>query len=149
MADDRPVIFNRSKVVGVSLPDEQVALAHGYLNDNIYTMSVKVAFDLTQGAISAIEGSMIRYTTYRCAKAEEVFGRAVGIPFNEGMDSAIKKTIGRVGCRHVAALLIDCCHAVPRTLVTREMEKGADSATAALAVAQKYPFLSYLLGVKG
>ena len=149
MANDGPVIFNRSKVVGASLQDEQVALAHGYLNDNIYTMSVKVAFDLTQGAIGAIEGSMIRYTTYRCAQAEEVFGQAVGIPFGDGMDSAIKKSIGRVGCRHVAALLIDCCHAVPRTLVAREMEKGADSATAVSAVKDKYPFLSYLLGDKG
>ncbi len=110
-------------MVGASLKNENTALAHGYLNDNIYTMSVKVEFDLAQGVISAMEGSMIRYTTYRCLKAEDVFSLAVGIAFGQGMDSAIKKSIGRVGCRHVAALLIDCCHAVPRMLVALETGK--------------------------
>jgi hypothetical protein len=141
-----PVGFSRTKLVDIQSRGDDVLVAHGYITDHIYTMSVDVEFDLKKGAISAIQGDMIRYTSVGCAEAESVFGDAVGITFGPDMDSRIKKTVGRAGCRHVAAVLVDCCHAAPRALIAREMEKSKVSAGEALeTVKTRHPYLDYLL----
>jgi hypothetical protein len=146
MNSDNPLSFTRTKLVDIQIQGDDLLTAHGYLTDNIYTMSVDVEFDLQKGVIGAIQGEMIRYTTVGCTKAEEVFGDAKGLSFGPDMDGNIKKTVGRVGCRHVAAVLIDCCHAAPRALIAREMEKANVSAEVALQnIKARHPYFDYLL----
>lgn len=146
MNGNSPVGFSRTKLVDIQSRGDDVLVAHGYLTDHIYTMSVDVEFDLKKGSISAIQGEMIRYTSHGCARAENVFGDAVSISFGPDMDNRIKKTVGRAGCRHVAAILMDCCHAAPRALIAREMEKSKVSAEEARqTVKTRHPYFDYLL----
>jgi hypothetical protein len=104
--------FTRTKHVGIERPDKNRIIAHGFLDDYIYGMRLDVEFSLPHYEIRKIEGTMSRYTTPECPKANEIIGNAVGMRIEPGFEDRIKKEIGRAGCRHYATLLVECCRSV-------------------------------------
>jgi len=104
--------FTRTKHVGVERPSKDKAVAHGFLDDYIYSMELDVEFALPNYEIMKITGRMKRYTTPECPKADDILQRAVGMRIEAGLTDKVKKQIGRAGCRHYATLLLECCHAV-------------------------------------
>lgn len=101
--------FTRTKNVGIERPAKDKAIAHGFLDDYIYSMQLIVEFSLPAYEITSIKGWMNRYTTPECPSADEILQKAVGIRIEPGYAEEIKKEIGRAGCRHYATLLIECC----------------------------------------
>lgn len=104
--------FTRTKYVGIERPAKDRAIAHGFLDDYIYSMELDVEFALPRYEITRIEGRMKRYTTPECPRADKILQNAVGMRVEPGLTEKLKKQIGRAGCRHYATLLIECCHAV-------------------------------------
>lgn len=104
--------FTRTKYVGIERPAKDKVVAHGILDDYIYSMELDVEFALPQYEITKITGRMKRYTTPECPKADDILQRAVGMRIERGLTDRVKKEIGRAGCRHYAALLLECCHSV-------------------------------------
>jgi len=104
--------FTRTKYVGIERPEKGKIVAHGILDDYIYGMRLDVEFSFPKYEITGIEGAMTRYTTPECPKADEILSNAVGMRLEPGYEDRIKKEIGRAGCRHYAALLIECCRSV-------------------------------------
>jgi len=104
--------FTRTKHVGVERPAKDKAIAHGFLDDYTYSMEIDVEFSLPEYEITTIHGRMKRYTTPECPKADDVLQKAVGMRIGPGLSDAVKKQIGRAGCRHYATLLLECCRSV-------------------------------------
>ena len=104
--------FTRTKYVGIERPEKTRAIAHAVLDDYIYGMQLDVEFSLPEYEITKIDGRMTRYTTPECPKANEILDCSLGMRIGPGLDDRIKKEIGRAGCRHYAALLIECCNSM-------------------------------------
>lgn len=98
-------MFQRHQTVSVQKTPHGY-VARGDLCDHIYGMAVKVAVDHDL-VVTDIQGEMIRYTTDRCPLGLESLAGAKGLNLGEpGVESRIKKEIGRPGCRHLATLLV-------------------------------------------
>lgn len=110
--------FTRTEYVGIERPAKERVIAHGFLDDYIYSMELDVEFSLPQHEITRIDGRMKRYTTPECPSADEILQSAVGMRIEPGLTDKIKKEIGRAGCRHYATLLLECCHAVGSASIT-------------------------------
>jgi hypothetical protein len=104
--------FTRTKHVGIERPAKNKVIAHGFLDDYTYSMEIDVEFSLPEYEIAAIDGRMKRYTTPECPSADKVLQDAVGMRIGPGLSEAVKKRIGRAGCRHYATLLLECCRSV-------------------------------------
>jgi hypothetical protein len=104
--------FSRMKHVGIERPAKDRAIVHGFLDDHIYSMELKVEFSLPHCEITWISGKMSRFTTPECPRADEVLQQAVGMRIEPGLQEKVKKQIGRAGCRHYATLLNECCDAL-------------------------------------
>jgi hypothetical protein len=104
--------FTRTKHVGIERPAKDKIIAHGFLDDYIYSMELDVEFSLPHYEITKIDGRMKRYTTPECPRANEILQNAVGMRIEPGLAEKVKKQIGRAGCRHYATLLLECCYAV-------------------------------------
>ena len=104
--------FARTKYVGIERPAKDKVVAHGFLDDYIYSMELDVEFALPQYEITRIDGRMKRYTTPECPSADVILQNAVGMRVAPGLTDKVKKQVGRAGCRHYATLLLECCHAV-------------------------------------
>jgi hypothetical protein len=104
--------FTRTKHIGIERPSKDKVIAHGMLDDYIYSMELDVEFALPQYEITKINGRMKRYTTPECPRADEILQNAVGMRIEPGLTDMVKKQIGRAGCRHYATLLLECCYAV-------------------------------------
>ena len=104
--------FSRMKHVGIERPAKDRAIAHGFLDDHIYSMELEVEFSLPQYEITRISGKMRRFTTPECPRADEVLQQAVGMRIEPGLREKVKRQIGRAGCRHYATLLNECCDAL-------------------------------------
>ena len=104
--------FTRTKYVGIERPAKDRAVAYRFLDDYIYSMVLDVEFSLPEYEIARIDGRMKRFTTPECPSANEILQNAVGMRIEPGFDEKMKKEIGRVGCRHYAALLIECCNSI-------------------------------------
>ena len=104
--------FTRTKYVGIERPEKNRVVAHGTLDDYIYGMQLDVEFSLPEYEITKIDGRMTRFTTPECPKADQILNDSIGMRIEPGIEDRIKKEIGRAGCRHYAALLIECCNSV-------------------------------------
>lgn len=98
-------MFQRYQNVSVQRTP-QGYVARGDLCDHLYGMAVKLAVD-SDLVVTDIEGEMIRYTTDRCPLGLKPLAGAKGLNLAEpGVESRIRKEIGRPGCRHLATLLV-------------------------------------------
>jgi predicted metal-dependent phosphoesterase TrpH len=123
--------FQRNKIVGVECIDGGALLAHGMLDDDIYSIQLDVTIGLRDMRITAIKGWWNRWTTPECPRATGFLELAVGLYLEEeGFAQKVHKIIGRKACRHFANLLMECSHSareaamVIRWQEARAAEKG-------------------------
>jgi predicted metal-dependent phosphoesterase TrpH len=105
--------FTRNKVVGVERKDTDTLVAHGILDDHIYSLQMDVSVRVADQEILAVDGRWNRWTTPECPRAVDFLREAVGLRIGEeGFSQRVHKMIGRKACRHYANLLLECCHSV-------------------------------------
>jgi predicted metal-dependent phosphoesterase TrpH len=105
--------FMRNKLVGVEKKDQDTLVAHGILDDDIYSLEIDVSIRTSNMEILAIDGRWNRWTTPECPRAIPFLQNAVGFCIEEeGFSQKVHKVIGRQACRHYANLLLECCDSV-------------------------------------
>ncbi len=113
--------YARSKSIGVQKQGADVRVVSGVLEDELYAMQCEMLVHWPTLTIDAVQTRMKRFTTERCIKAEKVFEKAEGWKLEKNIEARIKKELGREGCRHMAVLMVDCCRALVRGELAREL----------------------------
>jgi len=103
--------YMRNKLITVAREDENTLVVDGILDDDLYSLRVKVGISLCEMKIVSIEGNWNRWTTPECWRAIAPLQEAVGLRIQPGMRQNIQKTVSRKACRHFANVLLECCHA--------------------------------------
>jgi len=116
--------YARSKSVGVQKQGSDIRVVSGVLEDELYAMQCEIQVLWPTLTIQAVQTRMKRFTTERCLRAEHVFTKAEGWKLDREIEGKIKKELGREGCRHMAILMVDCCRALVRGEVARELRKA-------------------------
>jgi len=119
--------YSRIKSIGVQKQSENLLVVSGVLEDELYAMACEIAISRPNLSIERVQARMKRFSTSRCPLAESVFTRAEGWKLDDELDGKIKKELGREGCRHMAALMIDCCRAAARAELTRELRSAIEA----------------------
>jgi len=113
--------FARSKIVGVERPEQDSLLAHGILDDNIYSLELDVEVKLPRFEITRVEGRWKRYTTVECPRALAKLENALGLCIvDKDFGRKIRQVVGREGCTHFANLLLECCDAIKHAAIYGE-----------------------------
>ena len=116
------ITFNRSQLIEAESLDEETIRFNGIQQDHIYSMEINMDIRLADGQITAIEGTMKRYTNFVCPQALPVLQTAVGISLREeGWDRRVMKEIGRLGCEHFAEIIIECGRCFDQAQLTAAM----------------------------
>jgi hypothetical protein len=118
--------YARSKSVGVQKQGSDIRVVSGVLEDELYAMQCEIQVHWPTLTIQAVQTRMKRFTTERCLRAEHVFTEAEGWKLDREIEGKIKKELGREGCRHMAILMVDCCRALVRGEVARELRKALE-----------------------
>jgi hypothetical protein len=115
--------FSRSKLVGVETSGANMLKAHGVLEDNIYAMEIDVTVNTGDFKIVSISGKMNRITTSECHKATAVLQNAVGMSIaDREFARTVNRVIGRAGCLHLGALLVECCDSILQAAIFSDLE---------------------------
>ncbi|MGD9054494.1 MAG: PHP domain-containing protein [Desulfobacterales bacterium] len=97
-------------MTNVVIKDDNTLAVHGVLDDDIYSLEIDVAIQISDFKIIALDGKWHRYTTPDCPRAIPLLQDVIGFRIDdEGFNQAVHKSIGRKACRHYANLLIECC----------------------------------------
>jgi len=100
----------RNKLVVIERNDEDTIIAHGFLDDDIYSLEIDVGVGISERVILSIAGRWNRWTTPDCPRALLFLQEAVGLHIEqEDLSQIIFKSVGRKACRHFANLLTECC----------------------------------------
>jgi hypothetical protein len=140
--------YSRMKSIGVQKQGEDRRVVSGVLEDELYAMECEIVVNWPLQAIESVQARMKRFTTTRCMLAEPVFVKAEGWKLDSELDGKIRKILGREGCRHMAALIADCCRSVARAELARELaaalaqEPGLDFKKFAERFCGRYPGIS-------
>jgi hypothetical protein len=117
--------FSRSKLVSVERNSEHILKAHGVLDDYIYSMEMDVAVSIQDYKIVSIDGKMNRITTGECHKALAVLQNAIGMDITDReFARTVNRVIGRAGCLHLGALLVECCDSILQAAIFSDLEKS-------------------------
>jgi len=115
--------FNRNKLISVERKDQDTLLAHGILDDDIYSLEMDVSLGISNLEILAIQGKWNRWTTPECPRATPFLQEAVGLCVKEdGFSKKVQKIVGRKACRHYANLLLECCHSAKEAIMLARWE---------------------------
>ena len=115
------ITFSRTVTVTAEFPDEDTVRMRGTLADHIYAMDLDVDIRIADGVITAIDGAMKRVTTPFCGDAVPVLQTAVGMCVREkGWISKVNRDIGRQGCEHFAAILVECGRCLDTARLSRD-----------------------------
>ncbi len=102
--------FSRNKLVSVKVKEDTL-VAHGLLDDDVYSLELDVSYSIPELKILTIHGKWNRWTTPECPRAKHFLQEAVGLSVNTpGFGQKVFKIIGRKACRHFANLLLECSH---------------------------------------
>ena len=108
--------FTRNKLISVEMKDQDTLVAHGILDDDIYSLEIDVTIDISNMKILVINGKWNRWTTPECPRAIPFLQEIVGFCIEEeGFSQKTQKIVSRKACRHYANLLLECCHAAKET----------------------------------
>ncbi len=118
--------YSRAKSIGVQMQGPEKRVVSGVLEDELYAMECRILVNWPELVIESVQAHMKRFTTTRCPRALKVFTRAEGWKLDSELDGKIKKEIGRNGCRHMAALMVDCCRSVARAEFARELRSALE-----------------------
>jgi hypothetical protein len=118
--------YSRMKSIGVQKQGEDRRVVSGVLEDELYAMQCEIAVNWPDRTIVSVQSRMKRFTTKRCQLAESIFVQAEGWKIDPELDGRIKKELGRKGCRHMAILMVDCCRALVRAELARELDAALE-----------------------
>ncbi|MFH1112798.1 MAG: DUF2889 domain-containing protein [Pseudomonadota bacterium] len=118
--------YSRCKSIGVQKQGDNRRVVSGVLEDEPYAMECVISVDWPNLTIESVQTKMKRFTTTRCPRAKDIFTRAEGWKIDAELDGKIKKELGRYGCRHMAVLMVDCCHALARAELARELRAALE-----------------------
>lgn len=118
--------YSRMKSIGVQKQSEDLRVVSGVLEDELYAMQCEIAVNWPDRTIVSVQSRMKRFTTKRCQLAEHIFVQAEGWKIDAELDGRIKKELGRKGCRHMAILMVDCCRALARAELARELRAALE-----------------------
>ncbi len=122
-------IYRRMKSCGVQKPGPDKRIVSGVLEDELYAMQCEILVDWPSLTIGSVQVRMKRFTTVKCILAEKVFLRAEGWKIDGQVEGKIKKELGRNGCRHMAALMIDCLRSLARSELANSLRSAIESAS--------------------
>ena len=132
--------FMRNKLVSIERKDEDTIIAHGFLDDDIYSLEIDVGIRISDRVIFSIEGRWNRWTTPECPRAIQFLGEAVGLCLEqEELAQIVFKSVGRKACRHFANLLVECCSSAREAiaLITGDRERKEPSFARAISQEEK------------
>ena len=116
------ITFNRSQIISAEFPNEETILFNGILEDHIYSMEINMDVLVADGKILKVEGMMKRYSNFVCPQAVAVLQTAVGMSLrDDGWEHRIMKEIGRKGCEHFAAIIIECGRCLDQARLANDM----------------------------
>lgn len=120
--------YMRNKLITVAQEDEDTLIVDGILDDDLYSLRIKVGISLSEMKILSVEGNWNRWTTPECWRSIAPLQEAVGLCIEPGMRQNIQKTISRKACRHFANILLECCHTAKEAaaLIKREPPEKAN-----------------------
>jgi predicted metal-dependent phosphoesterase TrpH len=117
--------YQRTKRVSIWTEGTEKLVAHGILDDDIYSLEVRFTIAPLTREILEMEGWWNRWTTPDCTRSSEMLGDAVGVRIDEpGLGKKLQKGVGRKGCRHYANIIIECCHAAREALEVLDYEEA-------------------------
>ena len=117
--------YERNKVIGIEKPDDHTLVAHGMLDDDIYSIQLNVTIGLESLEILGIEGWWNRWTTPECPRATQFLKNAIGFRIGEkGFSQKVHKIVGRQACRHFANLLLECSHSAREAALVIRWEEA-------------------------
>jgi len=141
LKEENMLAYSRMKSVGVQMQGTDHRVVTGVLEDELYAMECEMLVNWPTLTIESVQTRMKRFSNIRCPRAERIFGLAEGWKIDAELEGKIKKEIGRLGCRHMAVLMVDCC----RSLVSAELAREIRLArTANPAVDRKQLLESFL-----
>ncbi len=118
--------FCRNKLVSIEVKEDTL-VAHGLLDDDIYSLKLDVSYSLSELKILTINGKWNRWTTPECPRAEQFLQKAVGLCVNTpGFGQKVFKIIGRKACRHFANLLLECSYSAKEASWLIQWHKAKD-----------------------
>ncbi|MHB8202679.1 MAG: DUF2889 domain-containing protein [Desulfomonilaceae bacterium] len=120
-------IYRRMKSCGVQKHGADKRVISGVLEDELYAMQCEILVDWPSLTIESIQARMKRFTTVKCILAEKVFLRSEGWKIDSQIEGKIKKELGRNGCRHMAALMIDCLRSLARSELANNLRSSMES----------------------
>ena len=102
--------FKRDKLVNI-VEKKDTLVAHGVLDDDIYSLELDVIFSMSDLEILSIRGRWHRWTTPECPRSDQFLQKAVGFRVRDAdFSQKVHKIISRKACRHYANLLLECGH---------------------------------------
>jgi hypothetical protein len=120
-------IYSRMKSCGVQKQGANKRVISGVLEDELYAMQCEILVDWPSLTIESIQARLKRFTTVRCILAEQVFLLSEGWKIDGQIAGKIKKELGRNGCRHMAALMIDCLRSLARSELANNLRSAMES----------------------
>lgn len=121
-------IYRRMKSCGVQKQGADKRVISGVLEDELYAMQCEILVDWPSLTIESIQARLKRFTTVKCILAEKVFLRSEGWKIDSQIEGKIKKELGRNGCRHMAALMIDCLRSLVRSELANNLRSSMETA---------------------
>src|SRR5208337_5663131 len=100
-----------NKLVSIFRKDNEILVAHGILEDDIYGLEVDVELRFSNLEIVSIEGRWKRAENSECERAVPFLQEAVGFRMEDDFTQRIQRVVGRKSCRHFADIIIECCYA--------------------------------------
>lgn len=116
--------YSRMKSVGVQMQGTDRRVVSGVLEDELYAMECEMLVNWPTLTIESVQTRMKRFSNTRCPRADKVFGLAEGWKIDGELEGKIKKEIGRLGCRHMAVLMVDCCRGLVSAELAREIRQA-------------------------
>ena len=120
-------IYSRMKSCGVQKQGANKRVISGVLEDELYAMQCEILVDWPSLTIESIQARLKRFTTVKCILAEQVFLLSEGWKIDGQIAGKIKKELGRNGCRHMAALMIDCLRSLARSELANNLRSAMES----------------------
>ncbi len=103
------ISFSRTMLVTGEFLREDLLRLRGILEDHIYAMEIEMDVRVPEAVVTAIHGSMKRYTTPVCPRAVDHLQNAVGLSLRDPeWTSKVNREVGRKGCQHFAEILVEC-----------------------------------------
>jgi hypothetical protein len=116
------ISFSRTMLVTGEFLQEDLLRLRGILEDHIYAMEIEMEVRIPEAVVTAIHGSMKRFTTPVCPRAVDILQHAVGQSFRDPeWISKINREVGRKGCQHFAEILVECGRCVVLARMSRDL----------------------------